>query len=211
MVKIGCGQRGSLKGVVYRRTQAPQGWLAMVHGVLLHASCEGEWSPLKWQIVDQDSLQVRVHVCLSVCVSVCVHAHVCVSVSVCVCVFVCMDTCVSVCVRACLCVCVCMDLSVPILIHLQIKEEVESPSNPPSKPPPTVHILSDGHVIYHVTMDQSVQEGGDKTGAEVKSFPVQISKLELVQVGNDVMCHELFLSYLLILTSCWTEWMGPCK
>ena len=115
------------------------------------------------------------------------------------------------CVSVSVCLCVCMDLSVPILIHLQIKEEVESPSNPPSKPPPTVHILSDGHVIYHVTMDQSVQEGGDKTGAEVKSFPVQISKLELVQVGHDVMCHELFLSYLLILTSCWTEWMGPCK
>ena len=145
--------------------------------------------------------------CLSVCAWTRACVCLCACMDMCVSVCVCMDTCVCLSV----CVCVCMDLSVPILIHLQIKEEVESPSNPPSKPPPTVHILSDGHVIYHVTMDQSVQEGGDKTGAEVKSFPVQISKLELVQVGHDVMCHELFLSYLLILTSCWTEWMGPCK
>ena len=98
----------------------------------------------------------------------------------------------------------------PISIHLQIKEEVESPSNPPSKPPLTVHILSDGHVIYHVTMDQSVQEGGDKTGAEVKSFPVQISKLELVQVRYDVMCHELFLFYVSVdpylLLSGWVKY-----
>ena len=87
-----------------------------------------------------------------------------------------------------------------MLVLMQIKEEVERPSNPPSKPPPTVHVLSDGHVIYHVTMDETVQEGGEKSGGvEAKPIPVQVSKLELVQVQHGAMCHDTIFVRLLTL------------
>ena len=144
LAKVGCGQRGSLKGVVYQQKQAPLGWLVMVDGLLLHASSDDEWAPLKWQIIDQDTLEVSVRACVRVCVRACV-------------------------------------LCTPLLVLVQIKEELERPGNPLSKPPPTVQVLSDGHVIYHVTMDQSVQVG-EKSSSEAKPIPVQISQLKLVQV-----------------------------
>ena len=61
LLKIGTGLKGTLRGVVYSAKPTSPGWLVFVGEELILAVMAEEWTPIKWHVVDQDTLEVHTH------------------------------------------------------------------------------------------------------------------------------------------------------